>query len=143
MELRATLEFTTPCLGNERSADLDRMLRDKEGHVVFLQSWWRSSLRFAAKALGRHQHAVEEIQVDPVVVGALSTYRRFWSATESKQHEAFAAGSTIAVRFMLPNEITKDEFRALLGMAGRYAGISPYGWKQDFGRFVVLEVEPV
>jgi hypothetical protein len=27
-------------------------------------------------------------------------------------------------------------------MAGRYVGISPYGHKQDFGRFLVMAVEP-
>ena len=119
------------------------MRRDKDGKIIYLQAWWRATLKFAAHAISRHYKEVEEIQADPLIDGKTSTYRRYYSLDGYKEHEAFLDGDEIVVRFMLPNKLSLEEFRQLLEVAGQYAGISPYGFKQNFGRFVVVSVEPV
>jgi hypothetical protein len=116
------------------------MLRNAEGSVIFLQSWWRCSLRYAANAIGRWQRDVEQVQADPVVNGQTSIYKRYWNDNSFKEHEAFLAGTTVDVNFLLPSEIGLDDFKRIMETAGRYAGLSPYGYKQDFGRFQVLSV---
>ena len=140
MEVIARIRFTTPCLGAERKPRCDTMLRDKEGRVILMQSWWRSALRFAAKAMCRHQDDIENIQVDPVVDGTTRIYKRYFSTASFQEHECFDAGDEITVRFCLPNAIPVESFTELLSTAGKYVGISPYGFKLDFGRFAVLEV---
>lgn len=140
MEVSAKIRFVTPCLGNERRDQRDLMLRNSDGYVIFLQSWWRCSLRYAANAIGRWQRDADEIQADPVVRGQTSIYRRFWNSNQYKEHESFLAGSVVEVNFLLPSTLGIDEFRQILTTAGRYAGLSPYGYKQDFGRFELLEL---
>jgi len=140
MEVVATLRFLTPSLGNARGERRDRMLYSTEGEVVYLQSWWRSSLGYAAQALCRHQGTIDKIQADPVVRGPVSIHKRFYSPTSFKEHEAFLAGTEVEVRFMLPKKLRLEAFRELLETAGKYAGISPYGYKQDYGRFIVVDV---
>lgn len=142
MEVKVRLKFTTPSLGNVRGDVLDKMLRDHEGDVIFLQSWWRAVLSYGAQAYNRFEKEIDLVQTDPKVKGELSTYRRYWKPNEFKMHEAFLAGAEIDVRFCLPRAISPEEFKELLTLAGRYVGVSPYGHKQDYGRFIVLSVEP-
>ena len=140
--MKVRLKFTTPSLGNVRGEVLDKMLRDPEGDVIFLQSWWRAVLSYGAQAYNRFEKEIDLVQTDPKVKGELSTYRRYWKPNEFKMHEAFLSGTEIEVRFCLPRAIGLEEFKALLTLAGRYVGVSPYGHKQDYGRFLVLSVEP-
>lgn len=143
MEVIAHLRFNTPCLGDQRGQHRDTMRRDADGNVVMLQAWWRSSLRYAAQALGLFHKEVDQVQADPVIVGSTKLYKRYYSLTEFKEHEAFLDGDSIEVKFMLPNNLSVENFRELLSIAGRFAGISPYGFKQNFGRFVVVELREV
>lgn len=143
MEVITTLRFTTPCLGDQRGHLRDTMRRDTDGNVVMLQAWWRSSLRYAAQALSLFHKEVDQVQADPIVTGATKLYKRYYSLTEFKEHEAFLDGDIVEVKFMLPNNLSAEAFRELLTTAGRFVGISPYGFKQNFGRFVVVDVKEV
>ena len=143
MEVEVKLRFTTPCLGNERRPQRDLMLRSPEGNIIFLQSWWRACLAYGAQALNQHQRDIDDIQADPEVDGSVTIYRRFYNSKDFKEHEAFDVGAVIAVRFCLPNVVTLDDFKRILETAGKYAGLSPYGYKQNFGRFAVVSVEAV
>lgn len=118
------------------------MLRSDDGKVLLLQTWWRAGLSYAAQALGRHEREAKDIQAAPEVEGATTIYRRYYGASAFKEHEAFLAGAVIEVKFMLPASLSPESFRNLLETAGRYVGISPYGYKYDFGRFTVLDVCP-
>lgn len=143
MEVTVRLRFTTPSLGDVRSPNRDTMRRDREGKIVYLQAWWRATLKFAAHAISRHHKEVEEIQADPLIDGKTSVYKRYYSLDGFKEHEAFLDGDEVVARFMLPNKLSIGEFHELLEVAGKYAGISPYGFKQNFGRFVVMSIEPI
>ncbi len=117
------------------------MIKDKEGNVVFMQSWWRGTLRYGAKALNRFYDEVEQVQASPIVIGTLSLFKRFYAPDRFTYHEAFAAGDTVSVSFSLPDRIDAASFRELLEVGGRYVGISPYGYRDDYGRFAVVSVE--
>lgn len=140
-EVVATIRFTTPCLGSVRGP-VSKMIRNGEGKVIFMQTWWRAGLGYAAQAISRHQNDVTKIQADPVVEGTTSTFNRYYGAVSYQVHEAFNINDEIKVKFSLPKRITPESFYELLDMAGRYVGISPYGFKGDFGRFVVVSVVP-
>ena len=141
MEVTAAIRFITPSLGDVRGEVRDRFHYDKDGKVIFLQSWFRSMLRFGAQALGRAQKEVDDIQVDPLITGVVKVYKRYYKADAFKEHEAFLAGDEIRINFYLPNSIPIDLFRQILEIAGRYVGVSAYGFRQNFGRFVVVSIE--
>ena len=140
MEVLAVIRFITPCLGNVRGEELDRMPRDARGRVIFHQTWWRAGLGYAAQAACRYQKEVAQIQTDPVVEGELGVYDRHYSVERFQRHEAYLAGSRLSAKFMLPRRMSLEGFEQLLCLAGRYVGISPYGYRQDFGRFSVDSV---
>lgn len=142
MEVIATIRFTTPSLGAVRGP-VNKMLRNAEGNVLFLQTWWRAGLGYASQALSRYQNEVTRIQSDPIVEGATTIFKRYYSPTHFQEHEAFDTNAEIRVRFCLPKRVTAEGFHELLSVAGQYVGISPYGFKNDYGRFVVVDVSPV
>jgi hypothetical protein len=118
------------------------MLRNADGKIILLQTWWRSGLGYAAQALCRWQNEVTKIQTAPEVDGEITVHRRFYTNEKYQEHEAFAAGTVVRVRFCLPHKLNIDAFRELLTVAGEYVGISPFGYRQDYGRFEVLDVKP-
>jgi len=145
MELVVKLKFTTPCLGNVRRDDFDRMLRDDSGRVIFLPSWWRAAFAQAANAISRYYQYVDQIRAAPPVEGAITKIERRYGKGDDdcKTHEGFDAGATIKVKFAIPGKMHVRQFVELLEAIGDYIGISPYGWKLgSFGHFKVLEVSP-
>lgn len=142
MIVEVKLRFITPCLGNVREEGCDRMIKDQEGNVVFMQSWWRGCLRYGAKALNRLYKEVDQVQASPIVTGALSLFKRYYSSDKFTYHESFAAGDVITVSFCLPDKVNPNAFKELLEVGGKYVGISPYGYRADYGRFAVVSVKP-
>ena len=143
MEATARIQFTRPCLGNVRRPDFDRLLRNPDGEVIFLATWWRAALSKSARALNKYHKLVDKIRPALPVRGPVSHVKRWYGNGERsfKIHEGFDAGATVSVQFLLPSGMTLDQFTELLETAGLYVGISPYGWRTgSYGQFKVLEV---
>ena len=143
MEVVAQLEFTTPCLGNVRRPDYDRMLRDRDGLVIFMTSWWRAAFAKAATALSRYHRLVDKIHPALQVEGEVSRIKRFYGPRmmSFKTHEGFDIGAVVQCRFILPHGMTIEQFTVLLEAVGDYICISPYGWQTgNYGHFKVLGV---
>jgi len=141
VEVTATLKFTRPCLGNVRRPDYDRMQRDQDGNVIFLQSWWRAAFAQASKALSKYYRYVDMIHPGLTVEGKLTKIKRWYSQKRYKVHEGFAVGAVVQVSFLLPTELSQDEFAELLKATGEYIGFSPYGWRVGmYGHFKLLGV---
>jgi len=142
MEVVTRLEFTTPCLGNVRDPQCDRMQRDRDGRVIFMPSWWRAAFAKAATALSRYHRLVDKIHPALQIDGTLTRIKRAYGSKMDryKLHEGYAVGAVISARFILPFGMTIGQFTELLEATGDYIGISPYGWQLDYGRFKVREV---
>lgn len=145
-EVCIRIEFSSECLGNIRKPDPEPnlMLRDQAGTVIFNQSWWRSATKRAADVFGKHQMKIREVRWTPEVDGTIKLYDRYYFANGErhiKQHEAFLVGDVVGVRALVPDDIPIDDFESIMSVAGRYFGISPFGWRKGKGRFKVLEVE--
>jgi len=133
-----TLQFLTPCLGQVRCNDYDRFNRDTHGCVIFMNSWWHQVLEFGAQAFGKHQRLVRDIKVHPRIGGRVGKFRRYYGQRGYyKDHEAFLPGTPVTLSAILPAGLPKKEFLELLTIAGEYRGISPYGWRDGYGRFEV------
>lgn len=147
--VEARIRFLSPCLGavrrTTRNGVLYSMLRDLDGRVIFLPTWWQSILRFAAKVQNRHQDVVGRITWEVTVKGNPSRYRRYLSKQKTNGghryavHEAFQIGNEVSVCCVLPDAVSSAAFRELLDTAGRYRGISPFQ-PGTFGRFEVVNV---
>lgn len=151
-ELTVRIRFTKHCLGNVKSRDHGGnflLPRSPQGDVIFLASWHHTNLRFAAQTLGRHQADVNKIHWDILVDGVVRKdcwWRRYYKQPgTTKQryclHEAFFPGQVVGINCVVPASISDDDFWALMQLAGRYRGISP--WKPgEYGFFEVVSIRP-
>jgi len=148
-EVYVRLEFTTPCLGNERNDDPDpnRMMRSGSGGIIFLQSWWHGCTVAAAERFSMHQKRIRSVKWSSEVDGKVRLVDRFYYKRDGskniKKHEGFAALDVISVRALVPDDVPPEDFKTILSIAGEFFGISPYGWKKGYGRFNVLEVTKI
>ena len=128
----------TPCLGHIRRPACDLFERDAAGTVIFMHSWWRKLFEYGAQAYGKHQRLVNDVRVHPRVDGRVEQFKRFYGPESFKLHEAFLANSIVTIRVMVPDGLPTQEFIEVLSVAGEFRGISPYGWKDGYGRFEVV-----
>lgn len=142
MEIIAKLKFRTPCLGGVRRDDYDRMLRDTDGNVIFLPTWWRAAFAEAATAINRYDHYVNQIRPSPPVEGKLTQItRRYGKGPQDyKIHEGFDTGTIITVKFAIPGKMHKQQFVELLEAIGDYTGFSPYRGRKQYGFFSVVSI---
>lgn len=148
-EVFVRLEFTTPCLGNERNDDPEpnRMLRSGSGGLIFLQSWWHGCTAAAAERFSMHQKRIRSVKWSSEVDGTTRLIDRFYHRKDGskhvKKHEGFDTKDTMSIRALVPDDIPLEDFKTILRIAGEFFGISPYGWKKGYGRFNVLEVSKI
>jgi hypothetical protein len=160
-ERTVRIQYSAPALGTrkiDRAGRFEFQRSPVNGRIIFLPSWQQSNMRLAAKLLGRHQTAVDQVRWDPHIDGELRDdrwHRIYYRAKQSRRlrysrHEAFFPGQEVEIHMALPNAITDVEFLQLMDKAGQYKGLSP--WRPgEYGFFrtvsiyprVSLEVEPL
>lgn len=152
-ELVVQICFDRPSLGNIKtkwSGDSKltyfAFARDSAGAVMFLPTWWRANLTFAAKLLCRHEDLIEHIFFDPSVIGCPGSvpdqlYKRWYGQDRLARHEAFPTGSTVGINVAIPSMLSDDDLQALFDIAGRYCGVSAFG-PREYGHFRVTNVKP-
>jgi len=138
IQTTVNIKFLTPCLGNVRKPDYDRFERSGTGAVTFLQSWWRETLSYGARALGKFQDSVLQTRIHPHIVGEVRRYKRYYNANQFTEHEAFLTDDVVSINAIIPDGMTEEDFKQILKLAGNYKGISPYGWREGYGRFTVV-----
>jgi hypothetical protein len=139
-EVEVVIRFNQHSLGDCRYQRVSRMLHAPDGRVMFPPAWWQALMRYAAQVLDKHQSAVKDIDWAPVVEGTPKEYRRYYASGRYTTHEAFFPGDQIVVQAVIPAEITTDDFKELLAVAGKYKGISPYRKDNQYGTFDVVTV---
>lgn len=152
-EVTIRLRFNNACLGHVRRPTRDkknvifRMPKDGNNAIIFLPSWWRDGLRYAAKVLGRYHREVDRVAWDPIIDGRVTEWKRF-IINDGKRggyslHEAFRPGEIVGVNAVLPPGLSCDAFAELLQVVGTYKGISPFHDSgETYGTFEVISVLP-
>lgn len=140
-DVTITLRFLTPSLGERRGPDIDRFVRNANGEVIFMSTYWQSLLRFGAKRLGQAEGLVKDVHFSLPVSGTVGTYDRYWRKQQFTRHEAFVAGSTLVAHAVLPDGLSAETLSDILKEASRYRGLSPYGWRAGWGSFEVVSVK--
>lgn len=155
-ELAVKLRFTAHCLGNVKR---QRRQGGKIRHyfvlprnadrtqIVFMPTWWQSTLKRSAQILCRHQRDVLRIRFAPEVRGTPrpipeKLYNRYHARGQFSRHEAFYPGDEVVVTCVVPPEIGDDDFLKLMRYAGKYFGISP-SQPNDYGFYEVVWIHSV
>jgi hypothetical protein len=152
-EVTLRIAFLSESLGAVRCSldgegDVFCMPRSPDGRVMYLPTWWASIARFAAVAVGKPAAVVNKIAWDPIVDGEPKRWRRYFASADGgsgrrryAKHEAFRPGDNLAVRCVLPDGLSREEFGRIMEAAGRYRGISPFK-PGHYGLFRVVGVSP-
>lgn len=153
-EVTIRIRFIRPCLGfaekrlDDRRGVIYRMPRDGQGRVMFLASWWKAGMKYAASVSGLCYNRVHKIDWALPVDGLVGEWKRMLVQARSKKpryalHEAFRPDTEVGINAVLPDGITIDEFTILLNLVGTYKGISPYQNEEEtYGTFSVVSVMP-
>lgn len=148
-EFTIRIRFVCHCLGGEKQPGGRFVFsRGPSGQVLFLSSWHRANMRFAAKLLGRHHGEVDKIHWDIHVDGQPqpnSWFKRYYRSSGDRQryaiHEAFAPGHIVGINCLVPASISEEDLWQLFQKAGQYRGISP--WKPgEYGFYEVVSIRP-
>lgn len=141
-EIHFKIRFNQPCLGHVRAQRANRMLRDPEGRVMFLPTWWQSIIAYAAQLLNVSQELARKIDWDPIVDGATQMFKRFYEPGKFTSHEAFLPGDVVGINCVIPDGMDVATLRELLNVAGKYRGICPYKPERKQGTFEVIDILP-
>ena len=153
-EVKVLLRFTVPCLGADKRIRNGLGIvfcfpRTPAGQVLFHQTWWRAILTHAARIRNVPTTMIKKIEWSPAVDGSPRLWQRYIhdpgrpadARAKYAQHEAFLPGRMIGVECILPVDLAVGTFAALMEVAGKFRGISPYK-PGEYGRFTVVSVQP-
>src|SRR4029077_21116578 len=143
-ELTVRLRFTKAALGSVKRGDTFYLPRGPQGQVLFLASWHRANMRFAAEVLNLHHREVDKIHWDIAFDGAVREQpwcRHYYKSAGKRSrfivHEAFLADQEIGINCVVPSTISDDDFWRLMAVAGQYRGLSP-ARPGEYGFFEVV-----
>ena len=141
--IECKLTFASPCLGdawvgqNNKTPEY-RFFRDDAGCIVLKHRHLFAMLTKAKNSINSPVDirkvdffptvSAETVIVQPEIPGA-STY------------EGIGTGETVYLTFGVEQDVTLDQFKALMKEAGIHIGLSPAFSVQGFGRFEVDEVK--
>ena len=139
-EISAVLKIITPFLGSiiDYDARVGRFHRSPEGGVVLMPGWWRQTIDFGAKAVGRGQSRARDIRFAPVVRCELGQHRRYTTDDSYIDHEAIER--VCVIDLSIPADLQVETVRAILDQGGRFVGLSPFRWHVNYGRFEVVDI---
>ena len=139
--LTVVLELTSPILAGERDTDgVNKFRRDASGRIMFPPHCWFSALRAACAQTGT---AIPDGSIN--VSGSLDIYPELTqmqhtvdNRTVSKIHEVLNAGARFDQVVNATAHVDKETIERLITYVGQFVGVSPFGYKQGFGRFRIV-----
>jgi hypothetical protein len=145
MQVTVRLVFITHCLGGETYKSIMRFSRDPDGCILFNRVWWHRCLEYGNQRSKEPMdlELIKQILPSPtinIIEGDTVRYRKSYTRSGERREQSYEAlppGAVVEVGFLLPDEISTNQFIALLSICGEYVGISPSGWRGDFGKFKI------
>ena len=136
------IEFLSHCLavGVGYDGKPDHFQRDPLGRLVFLQSGWFALLSSAIDIAKLRGVKATDIMVDLCVNAETEVYSRRYGLGSIRKHEAIMPGTKVGLSAIVADHVTESVLRTIFENAGRWTGLSPFGWRLGFGRFTVSDV---
>ena len=140
-----TIEFLTHCLsvGSEQCRDVSEFDKDKDGGIIWRQSWWHAALAKTIEVHGLSSVDPAQFLFDPTVTAETARYRRKYGYNKYREHEAILPGTRVTFRAAISGNLTVGAVADIMTCMGRFVGLTPYGHKLGYGKFKVIKVEPV
>lgn len=153
-------KLTTPFLGARRKEKMRVFDINTVGDKKYFKidnPQWRWALREAFGSMG----LIPTVDIDyirlpaEIQAPAIRTYKRLWESRNEESFECFQAGTVITFPVFILTELeqrnfngiqissrppTKEEVKECFEIIGESIGLSPWGSKFGYGRFIVEEV---
>lgn len=159
--LPVRIKLLSPFLGDIKTPTGRKLNTKKVGDVVYWKpqiSQWRWAMKEALDSFGLQLETSVDFIRFPVDIKApkISAYQRAFHVQDSRKNEifeSFAAGTVISFQLFVLGSLegqssmiqiplrppTKEEVIACLKLVGSNIGLSPWGSKYDYGRFLLLQ----
>jgi hypothetical protein len=139
-EIKTRITFTQPCLGATQTSEGVVMFEHVPGGVVMPAAAWERAFASVAETTKISKKYISHIVVDPKLPCSVVIQPRFYGRGKSQMHETIPAGSSVVIHALVPDQISDQQYIALLTLVGKFCGMSPYGFgKRGYGRFSVAE----
>jgi hypothetical protein len=136
-----TIEFITHCLASGKIENAhDEFRKDSEGNLVWQQSWWYSALTQAINLSSIRGVRPADLNINPIVEAETELFKRKYGADKFRTHEAILPGTRVTFEAVVADHITESVLENILERAGKYVGLSPYGFNLGYGKFNTIEV---
>ena len=137
-----TVEFLRHVLANDTvESKRDVFQHAGDGSLVFKQSWWYSAFSAALPGTGLRGIKPGHICMDLIVDAKTQRYYRHYGKGQVRVHEAIMPGTKVTFQALVEDHVTESALRTLLDRVGRFVGLSPYGHKLGYGKFLLVTVE--
>ena len=160
--LQVRIKLLSPFLGDIKTPTGRKLNTKKVGDVVYWKpqiSQWRWAMKEALDSFGLQLETSVDFIRFPVNIKApkISAYQRAFHVQDGRKNEifeSFAAGAVISFQLFVLSSLegqnnsmiqltqrppTKEEVINCLKLVGANIGLSPWGSKYDYGRFVLLQ----
>ena len=139
---KVDLKITTPILSSNRAEDGKFYFEKLNGHTVIKKACFNAAKVMLFKTLGfaYPERELQGIKIIPEIESStapevIDTYfRRITS-----RHEALTG--CITIKFLTPDSVGEELFTEFLSDIGAYIGLSPWGSRLGYGKFIVSSVE--
>ena len=135
------LEFTTHVLANGIGPEgkKDHFQRDSLNNLIWQQSWWYSAFTQAIELARVRGIKAADIHMNLAVKAPTELYRRHYGDDKFRVHEAIMPGSKVTFEAVVADHVTGSSLSSILDKMGKYVGLSPYGFRLGFGKFLVVD----
>lgn len=142
-QVRLTSHILGELKPDDRGIRRFRMNDRRQIHVNQVQ--WLDDLVFAAHNL-KLGLSVRKTVIPPpgIVPASIHLYRRVYSGAKVEFFESMRKGTVLTFELVLQDHLPKcptlEQLKQILAVHGEYCGISQWGSKFGFGRFVLVDV---
>lgn len=143
----AQVRLTNHILGELKPDDrgIRRFRMNDRQQIYVNQTQWLDDMVFSAHSLKLGINVRKTITPPSGIVPAsIHLYRRVYSGVRVEFFESLRKGAILTFELVLQDQLPKcptlEQLKQILSMQGEYCGISQWGSKFGFGRFVVVEV---
>lgn len=147
MLVTAKIKLRLPFLGDMRPDHKGvRRFHKQFGEIKNNAQMWQDQFGIAASEL-RYQIDKKAIEPpDHFRAPTLHLYNRIYNKVRSEMFESFSAGTVLTVDIRIREDLAKaptvDQLGTILRFTGDRLGLSPFGSKFGFGRFILNSLEP-
>jgi len=142
-DAKFTLEFTRHVLANSFGPDEDQAIfqRDSKDNLIFSAAWFFSMFTKAIEISHIRGIKASDIHINLGINAPTELYKRRYGGDKYRTHEAIMPGTKVTFEAIVSDHVTQSNLSVILEKAGKFVGLSPFGYRLGYGLFSVLHIE--